>query len=81
MCRYCKGSGRYPLLNRLVECDQCDKAPGDPGIFPPATNEDVLLAAARGGTKRLFGVSFMITKTTTEADGSVTVVVKDGLNP
>lgn len=23
MCRYCKGTGRYQLLNKVVDCDQC----------------------------------------------------------
>ena len=25
-CKYCKGTGKYRLLNRLVDCDQCDAA-------------------------------------------------------
>lgn len=24
MCRYCKGTGKYQLLNKVVDCDQCD---------------------------------------------------------
>ena len=28
MCRYCNGTGWHPLLNRLVECDQCDGGAG-----------------------------------------------------
>ena len=26
MCRYCKGTGKYRLLDRFVDCDQCDAA-------------------------------------------------------
>lgn len=26
MCRYCKGTGKYRLLDRFVDCDQCDTA-------------------------------------------------------
>ena len=26
MCRYCKGTGRYQLLDKVVDCDQCDAA-------------------------------------------------------
>lgn len=26
MCKYCKGTGKYPLLDRFVDCDQCDAA-------------------------------------------------------
>ena len=24
MCRYCKGTGKYQLLDKVVDCDQCD---------------------------------------------------------
>ena len=27
MCRFCKGTGKYQLLDRLVDCDQCDATP------------------------------------------------------
>ena len=27
MCSFCKGTGKYQLLNRFVDCDQCDTAP------------------------------------------------------
>lgn len=30
MCRYCNGTGKYQLLNRFVDCDQC----GDTAAAP-----------------------------------------------
>lgn len=31
MCKYCKGTGKYRLLNKLVDCDQCNtNDPTDP---------------------------------------------------
>lgn len=24
MCKYCNGTGKYQLLNKLVDCDQCN---------------------------------------------------------
>ena len=42
MCRYCKGTGKYRLLDRLVDCDQCDAVKaGEPDEYGILTGPSI----------------------------------------